>query len=332
MTLGVANLPLNLNAAVAVLAERGFSDWAQQLEPILENMFMSGRNGNLPRWLKLLEQLPTIKTDRITFDDDIISVGCSTDISRAQQVQLKQELLQFSPWRKGPFSIFGVLIDAEWQSQIKWQRLSQCIAPLAGKRVLDVGCGNGYYAMRMLGAGAQWVLGVDPSVLALIQVTALQHFMCSDIPFTYLPIGMQTVPHHLASFDTVFSMGVLYHRRDPIEHLKHLRHSLVRNGQLVLETLVIDGAVGDVLVPDKRYAQMNNVWYLPSVLELCDQLKKLGFTHVHCADVSCTDTVEQRSTEWMTFHSLENYLHESDSSLTVERYPRPRRAIILAEA
>ena len=54
---------------------------------------------------------------------------------------------------------------------------------------------------------------------------------------------MQELPA-LRAFDTVFSMGVLYHRKSPIEHIEQLRNQLKDDGELVLETLVIDGGVG----------------------------------------------------------------------------------------
>ena len=325
----IESLPLNLQSAIDQLSHQGFEDWAAKLAVDLYQQFRPGVNGNLPRWLTALSVAPTWKTGRIRLDTDIVQVGGDT-LSEPDKEQLKRWLLQFFPWRKGPFSVFGVKVDSEWQSNLKWDRVAQKIAPLAGKRVLDVGCGNGYYAMRMLGAGARWVLGVDTSVLALVQVTALKHFMQKAPSFTYLPISMQAVPRALGAFDTVFSMGVLYHRRDPVDHLKHCLDSLRPGGQLVLETLVIEGSHQDVLVPEGRYAQMNNVWYLPSVPALIDQLAQLGFHDVQCVDVSCTTVDEQRTTEWMPFYSLKNFLHPTTPGLTIEGYPRPVRAIITA--
>jgi tRNA (mo5U34)-methyltransferase len=100
----------------------------------------------------------------------------------------------------------------------------------------------------------------------------------------------------------------------------------------VLETLVIEGAEGEVLVPEGRYAAMGNVWFLPTCATLASWLKKVGFKQVQCVDVSITSTGEQRSTEWMTFHSLEQFLDPNDCSKTIEGYPAPRRAIFTANA
>jgi tRNA (mo5U34)-methyltransferase len=127
-------------------------------------------------------------------------------------------------------------------------------------------------------------------------------------------------------------MGVLYHRRSPFDHLLELREALRPGGELVLETLVIDGGAGDVLVPGERYARMNNVWFIPSTAELKSWLKKVGFKNAQVANVAQTTTEEQRSTDWMTFQSLAQCLDPGDSGRTVEGYPAPRRAVIVATA
>ncbi|PMC22346.1 tRNA 5-methoxyuridine(34)/uridine 5-oxyacetic acid(34) synthase CmoB, partial [Klebsiella aerogenes] len=44
-------------------------------------------------------------------------------------------------------------------------------------------------------------------------------------------------------------MGVLYHRRSPLDHLWQLKDQLAPGGELVLETLVIEGDENTVLVP-----------------------------------------------------------------------------------
>jgi tRNA (mo5U34)-methyltransferase len=129
----------------------------------------------------------------------------------------------------------------------------------------------------------------------------------------------------------VFSMGVLYHRRSPIGHLLELRDCLVPGGELVLETLVIEGIQGETLVPEERYAMMRNVWFIPSCPTLMHWLKRCGFKHIRLVDVTATTIQEQRSTRWMTFHSLTDNLDPDNPTLTCEGYPAPKRAIIVAQ-
>ena len=58
------------------------------------------------------------------------------------------------------------------------------VKPLEGKMILDVGCGNGYYSLRMQGDGAKSVIGIDPSMLFMMQFKAIMHFMQS-VPVFY---------------------------------------------------------------------------------------------------------------------------------------------------
>ena len=200
----------------------------------------------------------------------------------------------------------------------------------SASRVLDVGCGSGYHCWRMLGDGAAEVIGIDPTPLFVMQFSALQKYMQQDNIWV-LPVGIQDVPKKLQAFDSVFSMGILYHRRSPMDHLQDLKDALRPGGQLVLETLVIEGERGDTLVPEERYARMGNVWFLPSCDTLIAWLAKMGFVDVELIDVTVTSTEEQRSTDWMRFHSLSDFLDPNDHSKSIEGHPAPRRAIITAQ-
>lgn len=126
-------------------------------------------------------------------------------------------------------------------------------------------------------------------------------------------------------------MGVLYHRRSPIDHLLALHGALRPGGQLLLETLVVDNE-DKILVPAGRYAKMRNVWFLPSPDLLAVWLRRAGFRDVATVDVTATTVEEQRQTSWMQFESLADFLDPADNSLTCEGYPAPKRAIVTAIA
>jgi tRNA (mo5U34)-methyltransferase len=194
---------------------------------------------------------------------------------------------------------------------------------------LDVGCGSGYHAWRMAGAGAKLVIGIEPMLLYVMQYWATRKYL-GEQGVWVLPLSLEDVPSGLGAFDSVFSMGVLYHRRSPMDHLAALKSTLRPGGQLILETLVVDGDIRTVLIPEGRYARMRNVWFLPSPELLMAWLRKLKFKDVAFVDVSDTGIDEQRSTEWMHYESLEACLDPIDSRLTVEGHPAPRRAIVMA--
>lgn len=303
--------------------------WATRLPQQVDAGLSAERYGDLPRWLQALDALPDIDADRPLLDCPRVGARGAVDPATAER--LRAALLRLHPWRKGPFELFGVHIDTEWRSDWKWQRLLPGLAPLAGRRVLDVGCGSGYHCWRMAGAGAAEVIGIDPTPLFVLQFWALQKYLRQEHVWV-LPTAIAGVPPALAAFDTVFSMGVLYHRRSPFDHLQELQDCLRPGGQLVLETLVIEGGPGATLVPGGRYARMGNVWFLPSCDTLLGWLRKLGFRQPEVIDVTVTTTQEQRSTEWMTFHSLADFLDPEDATKTIEGYPAPRRAIVTAVA
>jgi tRNA (mo5U34)-methyltransferase len=262
---------------------------------------------------------------------DAVRIGGKADLSDSDRQNLLEKLKKLHPWRKGPYSLFGIEIDTEWRSDWKWDRIKDRIEPLDNRLVLDVGCGNGYHCWRMLGAGARLVIGIDPTLLSVMQFQAIRA-LYGDAAVYVLPLGVEDIPAEMRLFDTVFSMGVLYHRRSPIDHLLELKGCLRPGGELVLETLVVEGGADKVLVPEHRYAQMRNVWFLPSSDALMLWLKRCGFKNVRLANVSKTTTDEQRSTDWMRFYSLANYLDPMNEDLTCEGLPAPIRAIIIANA
>ncbi len=288
-------------------------------------------HGDYPRWNQAFEQLSVHKTDHIDLSLAFIQIGDKNQTSNDQKQQLKQHLLNLSPWRKGPFNVFGIKIDSEWRSDKKWQRLCDNISPLKGRHVLDIGCGNGYHMLRMLGAGAEWVLGIDPNVLFNIQFNALSQISTEIINANILPVGIDQLPDNLNYFDTVFSMGVLYHRRSPIDHLYKLFSCLRPGGELLLETLVIDRPADQLLLPESRYAKMRNVWFIPTAQALKSWLHRCGYSNISVIDVSTTRLDEQHSTEWMRFESLSDFLDLVAQSETIEGYPAPVRAILVAQ-
>jgi len=311
-----------------IIAKNRLSHWLCTLPAQLHTWQHEHQHGFYPRWQRAIAKLPKVPNSKVELGSEV-RLGEAGELP-APLIEKSRNLLQmFHPWRKGPFNIHGIHIDTEWRSDWKWDRVLPHISPLKYRYVLDVGCGNGYHMWRMLGAGAKFVVGIDPSDLFLVQFEAVRHFANNDQRVHLLPLGIEQLPK-LRAFDTVFSMGVLYHRRSPIDHIMQLKDQLHSGGELVLETLVIDGDENQVLIPAGRYGKMRNVWFLPSALALKLWLEKCGFEDVKIVDIDTTSTDEQRTTEWMTNESLKDYLDPSDPSLTIEGLPAPKRAILVA--
>lgn len=322
---------INYDQLLTALKDSPLAHWAEQLPQQIAAGLCEKRYGDLAGWKASLEKLPVVTNSHIELSNEV-RIGKITDCDQQTRAKIRSVLQELIPWRKGPYFVQDIHIDTEWRSDWKWDRVLPHLAPLNDRLILDVGCGNGYHCWRMLGAGAKRVIGIDPSPRFIVQFHMIKHFAGTHYPVDVLPIGIEDLPEKLQAFDTVFSMGVFYHRRSPMDHLLELKNALRPGGQLVLETLIIEGKLGDVLVPEDRYGKMNNVWFLPSCDTMLSWLRKMGFNNPRVVDVCPTTTDEQRATEWMRFHSLPEFLDPENPALTAEGHPAPIRAVFVAEA
>lgn len=298
----------DFDALAQSLDSLGLGHWNEELGAVLHDRLSGKTHGDWQRWNAAIEALS----------------GARDDSDRLHEL-----LMGLHPWRKGPLTLGSVEIDTEWRSDWKWARLKDAIAPLDGRRVLDVGSGNGYYALEMRKAGAAMVIGVDPTLLFAMQFQAINVF-AQDPAIYILPLRLEETPPANNVFDTTFSMGVLYHQREPRDHLDRLKSTLRPGGQLVLETLYLPGDDMRAETPDDRYARMRNVWSLPTVPMLAKWLEQTGYSNIEIVDRTITTTEEQRSTAWMKFESLREALDPDDPAKTVEGWPAPHRVIITA--
>jgi len=300
-------------------------DWVSQLRSDQKNWFSEKKRGDVRKWQDALRDLPAVQEQGFTVDNGVLRFHGEHSIGR-------ELLMTFHPWRKGPFWIGEEYIDTEWRSDWKWERVAPHLE-LHGKTVLDIGCGNGYYLWRMLEEDAQWALGIDPYIPYVMQFGLMRHFGGAQNRAQIFPIGVESLPRVAPYFDVVFSMGVLHHQRSPLEHLTHCRDLTAKGGELILETIVLPESydqLTDCLVPEGRYAKMKNVNFLPSVQMLQSWLRKVRFRKVEVLDLSQTSLDEQRSTDWMTFESLPDFLDPKDRSKTIEGHPAPWRVVIKA--
>jgi tRNA (mo5U34)-methyltransferase len=280
---------------------------------------------------RALEKLPDIKASAIDTDRPHICIGRSADVDTAQKASLYDALCELKPWRKGPFNIFGIPIESEWDSSIKWDRLSPHLGSLKGKRVLDIGSSNGYYMFRMASRHPAWVLGIEPYLNFYFQYLAMSRYIV--IPSIHcVPIRLEEMPAMRRCLDVVLCMGILYHRRSPLDTLLQLHRLMVPGGMMVLETLILEGEGDLALCPTHRYAKMKNIFFIPTIACLTQWLKRTGFDNIRCVDVSRTTFKEQRKTDWIDTESLGDFLDPEDPGKTIEGYPAPVRAMLIANA
>ena len=297
------------------------------LREALAEYFEKRAHGKQSEWDEILKACPELEDADYCFDKDCIEVRLPANQTVNIEI-FEVQLRALMPWRKGPFRLLGIDIDTEWRSDWKWQRIRDHISPLQDRQVIDIGTGNGYFLYRMLGDGARLALGIDPTRLFLYQFELVQRLLPANNAHL-LPLRSEHLPA-FGLFDTVFSLGVLYHRRSPVDHITELMSFIRPGGELVLETLTVPGDKQTILVPRNRYAKMSNVWFLPSTLALENLLNRAGLVNIRTVDVNQTSTDEQRATKWMEFQSLKDFLDPKDPALTAEGYPAPTRAVVIA--
>jgi tRNA (mo5U34)-methyltransferase len=309
---------------------KDFEPYGPQLHNAAQSVWQR-RDARAQALHRLIQNLPAKRPTALTLDRDRITIGRPSDLSRDQQDRLKEVLLGLKPWRKGPFDFFGIQVESEWNSALKWRRVAPHIAPLADRKVLDVGSSNGYYLFRMAAHKPRLVLGIEPYAAYYYQFLALQHFL--HLPAIYcLHLKLEDLTGITTWFDTLFCMGILYHKRSPLDTLAQLKSKLTPGGQLILETLIIKGDGDTALFPRNRYARMRNVYFIPTIGCLQNWMARCGFGHIRCVDVTPTTLDEQRKTPWIDSDSLDTFLDPRDNGLTLEGYPAPVRAVVIADA
>ncbi|MCH2206796.1 MAG: tRNA 5-methoxyuridine(34)/uridine 5-oxyacetic acid(34) synthase CmoB [Lentisphaerales bacterium] len=272
--------------------------------------------------------LPEYHFEENDFSKDHVCIGNEGSLSADERAKLKDQLLELSPWRKGPFNIAGIDIDAEWRSELKWNRVLTALKKLEGRRVCDIGANSGYYMYRMLDQNPEMVLGLDPTVRYYLQYLALQK-LTKPNQLHYEPFGLEELIHYPKFFDTIFCMGILYHHRDPISILRMINESMTKGGQLIVESQGIPGDGPFALFPEKTYAKVKGTYFVPTATCLVNWLKKSYFEDIEVFYVSEMSSEEQRPTEWMTRQSYADFVDEG-SGLTVEGYPAPVRIFVSA--
>lgn len=261
---------------------------------------------------------------------DTVKVGTESELTEEQSSLVHRLIRLLIPWRKGPFSLFGHDIDAEWNSNLKWHRIAPHIPDLTHKRVVDIGCNNGYYLWRLLEKNPKFLLGLDPSERCYFQFHLFQHFI-KNPSVCYELLGVEHMNFFPKFFHLALCLGVIYHQRNPLDMLQSIKHSLVEGGILICESIAIPGEEPVALFPQERYAKMRNVYFVPTVSCLESMLHRAGFKEIETFSVTEMTHDEQRKTAYAPFESLEDFLNPDDLSKTVEGFPAPLRVCVKAK-
>ncbi len=281
----------------------------------------------LPRYDDIFA-LPARAAQHRDFCSAAVTIGTAAELDADARQTLWQHCHFFKPWKKGPWSLFGIDIDAEWRSDLKWQRLEKKLQDLHGKKIADIGCHNGYFMFRLSAYAPDVVVGFEPNPRCYFSFHFLQRYaQVENIYFE--PFGFEHLDNYLAFFDLVLCLGVLYHHTDPVAVLRGIHRSLAKGGRVLIDCQGINSPTPTLLLPARRYAGAAGIWYLPSQQALAHWLQRTNFRHINFFYADYLSPSEQRRTAWADIDSLADFVC-GERRTTVEGYPAPWRMYVEA--
>ncbi len=281
------------------------------------------------QYFKAVEGIQYLQTNDFDLSDAVIKIGKEKELSSEKKQQLHQSLTAFCPWKKGPFELFGTLIDAEWRSDWKWQRILPHITALKHRKVADIGCHNGYFMFRMAHQQPNCVIGFEPYAKHFWNFQLIQNLIQQKMLHFEL-LGVEHIDLYPNFFDTIFCLGILYHHTDPISLLRKMYSALSPRGEIIIDCQGIPGELPVALTPRKRYANARGIWFLPTQTCLEHWIARAGFNQINCFFAEPLSTQEQRRTPWANIDSLQQFLDPKNPTLTLEGYPAPWRYYVIA--
>ena len=291
------------------------------------DQLIASQKKGIIRFREPLEAVRHLHAQHLDFAGDAITIGAADELNKEDQKTVEKTLRSFMPWRKGPWSVFGIDIDAEWKSFRKWDRLLPELPELAGRTVADIGSNNGYYMFKMAHHNPKLVVGFEPYLQHYFAFQTLNSLAGLPNLHTEL-LGVEHLGLYENSFDVIFLMGILYHRISPIECLRELKKAMRPNGTLIVESQAIPGEETIALFPEKTYAKAPGTWFVPTANCLANWMTRAGFKDVKIFCSHPMSSEEQRKTDWMTFESYNDFIDPKDPTKTIEGYPAPLRVFL----
>lgn len=313
-----------------VTAAKNKSDWDKLNSVITERQSWIQRK-SAQKYLQILQILPTLPHGSLLLDDHGVNIQSLKALGNDEKDLIESLAKELIPWRKGPFNLFDLEIDAEWRSDFKWNRIAPFLDDPQGKNILDIGCNNGHFMFQISKHLPRIVLGIDPVLHYWTQFHFLKALSLREELFFEL-LGIEHVHFFQEVFDIVLCMGIIYHHRHPLLQLQSIKDALRPSGQLILETIGIPGNDSVCLFPQDRYANMKNVWFIPTLECLVNWVKKAHFVDIKIISDTPLTPDEQRLTPWCPppHQSLEDFLDPNDRTKTIEGHLAPRRFALSA--
>jgi tRNA (mo5U34)-methyltransferase len=117
---------IDLSPLARRLAGTPLAAWANTLQAQLDKKMEKG-HGDLERWQSALDALPKIQPSEV---DLLNGLMLDTECDDETRAQMRTALMGLSPWRKGPFDLFGVHVDTSMSAAATAITCGACSAPV----------------------------------------------------------------------------------------------------------------------------------------------------------------------------------------------------------
>ena len=190
-------------------------------------------------------------------------------------------------------------------------RFEPALPDFAGKRVLEMGCAEGFYSFLAEERGAQHVAAFDvvESVIARAKYAAERRH--SKVAF--FKDDADIWRHDDTKFDLVLCLGLIYHLRNPLGCLEWICKLLAPGGQAVIETALLDNSEDvpefgkvDYAVPypmmrfwrGKEYNGDDSNWWTPNEACMMAMFDSAGFEVIKGGTFYALNTKHRRGS-WL---------------------------------
>ena len=105
-----------------LIAKSPLSHWLETLPAQVAAWQREALHGKFREWERAVEFLPELTPWRLDLLHSVTAES-ETPLSEGHQLRVENLLKNLMPWRKGPYSLYGINIDTEWRSDWKWERV-----------------------------------------------------------------------------------------------------------------------------------------------------------------------------------------------------------------
>lgn len=296
----------------------------KEAEPDPDNI----SNGNFNSVVTGISGFPDSYTGSVSYTDNMLTL--KPDLNNPIIPRINEFVDSLRPWKKGPITLHSRIIESEWRSDFKFNFIQPRLGNTKGKTILDIGCNNGYYLYRLGLSGQADIIGIDPTLQYYRQYCLLKK-IAGIKQISYYLCSHSVIGKIKKAFDLILCMGIIYHCQNPAELLLHCRDSLKKKGRIIIESQGIPGKGNYAIIPEKKYAGANGIWFVPTADCLTALLKRTGYRNIEVFHTHVLTAEEQRTTADSPGKSLPDFLDNNDNSKTIEGYPAPVRIYISAE-